>query len=280
MREKSICSADNPTFKSFLKLTSAHGIKKEGMAILSGPKQTKEVLRDFPEKCAGVIISTTFKQAPPETGVGIPSFILSPDLFRRVDLFNTEKPLLLIKVPLLPDFKTNVKTNGCTLLVPFQDPANVGAVIRTAAAFDVPKVVMMKESAHPYHPKALRTAGSSLFRIPLFKGPGLDQIGKTGTPIITLSPSGQDVETFRFPPSFCLVPGLEGTGLPDSLGKTTSIRIPMRKDVDSLNAAMATGIALYLWKREIRTGPKKGRSAKKTTRKKTNSGGLYHDGRK
>ncbi len=202
MKEKSICSADNPTFKSFLKLTSAHGIKKEGMAILSGPKQTKEVLRDFPEKCAGVITSTTFKQAPPEAGVGIPSFILSPDLFRRVDLFNTEKPLLLIKVPLLPDFKTNVKTNGCTLLVPFQDPANVGAVIRTAAAFDVPKVVMMKESAHPYHPKALRTAGSSLFRIPLFKGPGTGSNRKNGNTDHHAFPFRTGCGDFSFPSLF------------------------------------------------------------------------------
>ena len=93
MREKSIRSADNPTFKSFLKLTSAHGIKKAGTAILSGPKQTKEVLRDFPEKCTGIIGCTTFTQSPPEPETGIPAFILSPDLFRRIDLFNTEQPL-------------------------------------------------------------------------------------------------------------------------------------------------------------------------------------------
>ena len=257
MTEKTIHSANNPTFKSFIKLTSAHGIKKEGMAILSGPKQTKEVLRDFPEKCAGIIWSTAIKKAPPEPKTGVPGFILSPDLFRRIDLFNTEQPLLLVKVPPLPEFNIRAKTSGCTLLVPFQDPANVGAVIRTAAAFGVSKVVMTKESAHPFHPRALRAAGSNLFRVPLFKGPGLDEMDGTSTRMITLSPGGRNLEDFRFPPSFCLVPGLEGTGLPDSLRKTTSIGIPMRKDVDSLNAATATGIALYLWKRGIRTGPKK-----------------------
>lgn len=258
MREKNICSADNPTFKSFLKLTSAHGIKKGGVAILSGPKQTKEVLRDFPEKCTGIITCATFEQLPLETEIGIPSFALSPDLFRRIDLFNTGHPLLLVKVPPLPDFNARVRTHGCTLLIPFQDPANVGAVIRTAAAFGVSRVVMMKESAHPFHPRALRAAGSNLFRVPLFKGPELAEIECTGTQqIVTLSPKGQDVEDFRFPPSFCLVPGLEGPGLPDSLRNTTSICIPMRKDVDSLNAAMATGIALYLWRKEIGTGSNK-----------------------
>ena len=264
MRETRICSTDNPTFKSFLKLTRAHGIKKDGMAILSGPKQTREVIRDFPERCVGIISCTTFKRVPPEPETPFPSFVLTPDLFGRIDLFNTGQPLLLIRFNPLPSFNTMVKTDGCTLLIPFQDPANVGAVIRTAAAFGVSGAVMMKEAAHPFHPRAVRAAGSNIFRIPLFKGPELVGIERTGITAIYLSPKGQDVGNFRFPPSFCLVPGLEGPGLPESLQNRTSIRIPMGKDVDSLNAAMATGIALYMWRKGIQKGlTKKGNNPKK-----------------
>jgi tRNA(Leu) C34 or U34 (ribose-2'-O)-methylase TrmL len=256
MKETRICSPDNPTFKSFLKLTRAHGIKKGGMALLSGPKQTREVLRDFPEKCAGIISCTAFKQVPLEPEAMFPSFVLSPGLFRQIDLFNTGKPLLLVKVQTLPDYSFMMETEGCTLLIPFQDPANVGAVIRTAAAFSVTRVVMMKEAAHPFHPRAMRAAGSNLFRIPLFSGPELGRIERMGGQIITLSPQGQDVGDFQFPPSFCLVPGLEGPGLPESLRNAISICVPMRKGVESLNAAMATGIALYMWRKGIQTGEK------------------------
>ncbi len=252
MREICIESVENPTFKSFLKLTGARGIKKGGLAILSGAKQIREVLRDFPERCTGIIGCKTIEKALPESAMAISSFMLSPDLFRQIDLFHTGHPLLLIKLPSLPDFDAGAKITGCTLLIPFQDPANVGAVIRTAAAFGVSQIVMTRESALPFHPKALRAAGSHVFRVPLFKGPALTEIETAGTPIITLSLDGKDVEGFRFPPSFWLIPGLEGPGLPENLRHTTGIRIPMEKKVDSLNAAMATGIALYLWRKTVR----------------------------
>ena len=61
--------------------------------------------------------------------------------------------------------------DGCTLFVPFQDPENVGAVIRSAAAFGVARVVLLREAAHPFHPRSSRAAGPALFQVPLQVGP-------------------------------------------------------------------------------------------------------------
>ena len=120
---------------------------------------------------------------------------------------------------------------GCTLCVPFQDPVNVGAVIRTAAAFGVQGIVLLREAAHPFLPKALRASGGTVFTVPFFSGPALGDLRIEGAPVIVLSPDGDDVETYRFPPAFCLVPGLEGQGLPRHLDRTVTLSIPMEPKV-------------------------------------------------
>ena len=221
------------------------------MALLSGPKQTEEVLREFPGRCAGVIF--TEDHALPsvaETG-RIPGYRLSRELFRQVDLFDTGQPVLIVSFRIFPQLVDQEWPPGCTLCIPFQDPANVGSVIRAAAGLGVSRVVILKEAAHPFHPKSVRVAGSNIFRVPLFEGPPLKQMESLQVPMITLSPRGEDVAGYRFPSSFCLIPGLEGPGIPKCLRRAASLAIPMKNGVESLNAAMATGVVLYLWQRGL-----------------------------
>lgn len=251
---KEVASENNPTFKTFLRLTKARGIKKYGLSLLSGLKQVREVLTEFPDRCVGIILSDQLEQPPVTARKEILSYHLGPDLFRRIDIFDTRKPILIVSVEPFPQFTDDLWAPGCTLCVPFQDPANVGAVIRSAAAFGVSRVVVLKEAAHPFHPKSFRVAGSNLLRIPLLEGPLLEGLNIDKLPMITLSPKGEDIRDYRFPPSFCLVPGMEGPGLSDQLKDTTALSIPMEPGVESLNAAMATGIALYLWRSKVGRG--------------------------
>jgi len=128
----------------------------------------------------------------------------------------------------------------------------VGAVIRSAAAFGVSEIVMLKEAAHPFLPKSVRVAGSALFRVPLFQGPSLDGFEVSdGSVVVTLTPDGNDIGVYRFPDNFCMVSGLEGPGLPENLREATALAIPMEPGVESINAALATGIALYLWQSRL-----------------------------
>jgi TrmH family RNA methyltransferase len=128
----------------------------------------------------------------------------------------------------------------------------VGAVIRSAAAFGVSRVVMLEQAAHPFLPKSARVAGSALFRVPLFQGPSLDEFKVSDGPVVTLSPDGKDIGVYRFPDTFCMVSGLEGSGLPENLREATALAIPIEPGVESINAALATGIALYLWRNRLK----------------------------
>jgi tRNA G18 (ribose-2'-O)-methylase SpoU len=96
----------------------------------------------------------------------------------------------------------------------------VGAVIRSAAAFGVSRVVVLKEAAHPFHHKSVRAAGSAILRVSLWEGPSIKELEKTKAPLVSLSPGGKDIARYKFPSTFGLLPGLEGPGLPESLRHT------------------------------------------------------------
>jgi tRNA G18 (ribose-2'-O)-methylase SpoU len=247
-RVRDIVSHHNPTFRRLKRLLKAQGVDKYRQTLMAGRKHIREVLREFPGQCAGVIVSQKGSIPPEISTKDLTVYRLDPKLFREIDEVGTNHPILLVHTAPLEEWTDDRWPPGCTLFVPFQDPGNVGAVIRSAVAFGVPRAVLLAEAAHPFHPKSVRGAGSTLFRIELLKGPSIKQLRGTKFPLITLSPEGRNIKKFRFPRIFGLVPGVEGPGIPNEIDASTSLAVPMEGGVESLNAAMATGIVLYLWR--------------------------------
>jgi 16S rRNA (guanine527-N7)-methyltransferase len=244
---REITSAGNPTFKQCRELLGGSGIRKRGEALLAGSRIRAEVLAQDPEQVLGWL---TDSQGPPPPSFSIPWLRLSAPLFQELDVSGTRAPLLLVKIPASPPWSDGDPwPMGCTLFVPFQDPENVGTVIRSAAAFGVPRVVLLREAAHPFLPRSSRAAGPALFRVPLFQGPRLADLHVTHAPLIALDPTGPELSQAPFPDRFGLVVGVEGPGLPAHLRAGPSRRIAMQPGVESLNAAAATAIALYVWSR-------------------------------
>lgn len=247
MKTIEISSAENATFKGFLNLSRSREIKKQQKAILSGHRSIREVLNEFPDQCAGIIYTESLSLPDTSLMDRFPCYRLSPELFQQVDSFGTRHPLLLVRAAPFEPVQSGHDLAGCTLCIPFQDPANVGATIRAAAAFGVSRVLVLREAAHPFHPKSLRAAGSNVFRVPICQGPSLYDLYEIQTDMVVMKPQGKDIARFHFPNSFWLVPGLEGPGLPENITDKDHISIPMAEGVESLNAAMATGIVLYAW---------------------------------
>ena len=248
---KKIESEHNDTFKELKKLLTGRGIKKQQKALVAGAKQVREIIRDFPERC-DAWISQDSQSPPPEDAPGAMAWYqLSPQLFQALDVNGTRSPLLLVTTPRIGKWQHyDCFPEGCTLLVPFQDPENVGTVIRSAVGFGVKTMVLLAESAHPYHPKAIRASGGAVLYASLYQGPSIADL-PADLPIVALSGEGRDIAEFSFPSAFGLLPGVEGTGLPDHL-RAGALKIPVSDCVESLNAATATGIALYLWSRSDR----------------------------
>ena len=132
---------------------------------------------------------------PPEgLGAGVSWLRLDAALYRELDVSGTGGPLLLARVPEMAAWSdADPWPDGCTLFIPFQDPENVGAVLRSAAAFGVARAVLLREAAHPFHPKAIRAAGPAVFQVPLLSGPSIDALTGDLVPIIPLDVDGPDL---------------------------------------------------------------------------------------
>lgn len=247
-RVKRIESEQNDTFKTLKRVLQGRGIRKEGRAILAGSKPVQETLRDFPGRCLGWVTPGENHPPPPVENPEFTWFQLERSLFEQLDIFGTGSPLLVVDVPPLPRWNASDELPaGCSVLVPFQDPENVGAVIRSSAAFGATQVILLAESAHPFHPKSLRASGGAVLRVRLLEGPSIHEL-PSELPLVALSTEGRDVGSFSFPDRFALLPGLEGPGLPESF-RDRALKIPIRSGVESLNAATALAIVLYLWSR-------------------------------
>ena len=245
---RTINSDQNPHYKELKRLLTGRGVRKAGRALASGEKLVTEILSAHPRLCLAWVSGP--EQPPPETAAGLEWYQLAPDLLKEVDLFGTRSALLLIRLPQMPSWAPPEGfPAGASVLIPFQDPENVGAAIRSAAAFGAAQAILLAESAHPFHPKALRASGGAVLSLPLRPGPALAAL-PSDLPIVALSAEGSDIRQAQFPPAFGLLAGMEGPGLP-AAWRRHAVRIPIRPEVDSLNAAAATAVALYEWKRRV-----------------------------
>jgi 16S rRNA (guanine527-N7)-methyltransferase len=249
-RVVALASEQNTRFKALKKLLTGRGLKKAGKAIVSGARPIEELMGRYPQRCLAWMTSGTSQPPPAGAPAGMEWIQLADPLFQALDIFGTGSPLLLFDTPAIkPWTPDEVFPQGCTLLVPFQDPENIGAVIRSAAAFGVAQVILLAESAHPYHPKALRAAGGTTPHVTLRQGPSIKTL-PGDLPIFPLSAKGRDLYGVKFPPAFGLLVGMEGEGVPDRW-RRSAVRIPIDAAVESLNAATAAGIALYAWRQKI-----------------------------
>jgi 16S rRNA (guanine527-N7)-methyltransferase len=240
-----IASRANSRFKGFLKLHQGRNIKKSGETLASGRKIVKEICLNHPGLIKGALVKNLSElddfAFPPEVEI----ILLRPEIFPLIDVFGTGPPLLLLKTPEIGELDPFLPFKGPRLFVPFQDPVNVGSVVRTAAALGA-GLVLLKEAANPFHPKALRVSGPTLFSAALLRGPSLSSLKDLNLPnLYALSARGRDI--YRFEPesdSLNLAMGLEGPGLDEFFPPEKRLSIPMTPQAESLNATAAAAMAL------------------------------------
>ena len=137
-----------------------------------------------------------------------------------------------------------------------QDPGNVGTILRTIDAAGFTGLMLDRESADAFSPKALRASMGAAFRIPIRLSGKLaeDLQALSGFAILAGSLQGSPFfERPRLGPRVCLLIGNEGAGLSEAIQRLATLRVklPMPGRAESLNAALAAGIMMYDF---VRTG--------------------------
>jgi 23S rRNA (guanosine2251-2'-O)-methyltransferase len=135
------------------------------------------------------------------------------------------------------------------------DPRNLGAIVRSAAAFGAQGVVVPERRAAGVTGSAWKASAGTLAHVPVARATNLTRAltayRKAGCTVIGLAADG-DVQLTSLPHDVAgdplvIVIGGEGHGLSRLVGETCDhiVSIPMAADTESLNAAVAAGIALY-----------------------------------
>lgn len=243
-----IHSADNPKFHYLKKLISNAGFRaSEPLFVLDHPRSILELIQKQPSSIHALLFNDVFSPIPNFPG---DQWQFSSRLWEKLSSTPSPQPLMaLLKKPLL-DEQLSLFTTAKLLvgLDRIQDPGNAGAIVRSAIAFGADGVLFFEGSASPYHPQTLRGMAGNCFDIPLVscsKSAILPYL--EGWHIAGLDPVATTSIDAAFSHSkTLLVLGSEGQGLSGGFDQLSTYVIPMKKQIESLNVAVAAGIALFI----------------------------------
>ena len=248
-----IDSPSNPRIKEAL-----HAVECGDRLLLEGARALGEAL------AAGVVVTDVFFDGAGDAGApdlaaraaerGATSVPVSTKVLGRLSDLPSARGIVALAEPPRRTL-ADVALSGDSLVVLLdgvQDPANVGAVLRSAEAFGAEGVVLTPDCASPFSPKALRASALSALRLPL--APGVEAGAALawavrGGAVIAAAETrgGEPPEALRAVRPLVLVIGSEGRGISAALGTGVSRRvtIPLAASVESLNAAVAAGVLLH-----------------------------------
>jgi len=167
----------------------------------------------------------------------------------RITYAAVKKPVFdILKMDLTGGSQTFVLCDGV------QNPGNLGAILRTAAAFDVNAVLLYGESVDPFNPKVVRASSGAVVEIPVFSVDldTIDLLKIKGFKLLISSPSSKNGANSSMLGSLGAQPsilafGSEGRGISQDIKDIAdgSFFISTSEKVESLNVTAAAAIALY-----------------------------------
>ena len=243
--EEKISSRKNPLLQQVKKLLSSRAERrKQGLFVGDGTKLLEEAVKYWPGLQTAILSEGVQAQVPE----GVRVVRVPEEVMAYISPMETPQGALFLgKLPEKAEF---VPKKGMLILDGVQDPGNVGTILRTADAMDVP-VVLLDGCADPWSWKVIRSTMGAVFRVPVVQASWdevLQKCREAGIPIgvTALSDRAVDIRNANIS-DMALVIGSEGRGVRQEVldNADQELIIPMNPHCESLNAAIAAAIVMW-----------------------------------
>lgn len=256
-----VVSAANPTLKLLRSLHAKKHRQETGLFLAEGARCAIEAAEQgaWPEilACTGAALERPAVRAliAEAAGRGARVVRTSEALLTQVTRRDNPQTLVGAYRQRWTELDALAGARRYVALESIRDPGNLGTILRTADAAGAGGVILLAGGCDPFSVEAVRASMGSVFAVPVVRaevGAFLAWRAQSAIALIGLSLTGSGrMEEVSASGAACLLMGNEQSGLPALLEEACDarVRLPMAGAADSLNLAIATGVALYgLWR--------------------------------
>ena len=251
-----ITTIQNKQIKQIMKLKkNARERRKQQLFLVEGIRMFTEIPEQYLYK---VYASEDFYKEHQAVFEGMEVELVSDQVMKEISDTMTPQGVLALVRMLEYSLEDLLQQENPLLLVleNLQDPGNLGTILRTGEGAGINGIIMSRETVDIYNPKVTRSTMGSIFRVPFVYVDDLFEVIKMmkDRNITTYAAhlNGTDYTRESYTSGTAFLIGNEGNGLTDELTDNAQkkIKIPMCGRVESLNAAMASGLLVYEARRQ------------------------------
>ena len=264
MAVERISRADDPRVAAYRAVRDGELVRSRGLFVAEGRLIVRRLVEDGRYDVQSVLVNDAalrdLESAIAGLSAEVPIFVSDAKELAEIAGYDVHRGCLAL-VHRRPDMTVAellAPARALVVLEAVSNADNVGGVFRNAAAFGVGGVLLSPTCCDPLYRKAIRTSMGATLRVPFARAdagdwPGvLARVRAAGFTLLALTPREPSDTLDAFATRargtrVALILGTEGAGLTPAVEAAADhrVRIPISDRVDSLNIAVAAGIALY-----------------------------------
>jgi tRNA G18 (ribose-2'-O)-methylase SpoU len=254
--------ASDPRLADYVRLTDVHLRRSleapSGLFVAEGERVIRRAIGvGYPVRSLLITRDKLAVYADLAASCPGPVYLVEPEVAEELTGYRVHRGALAsmqrLPLPSVPGVTTGARR--IVVLEDIVDHTNVGAIFRCVAALGFDAVVLAPRCADPLYRRSVRVSMGAVFAVPYARmtdwRDGLGELRSAGFRLLALTPAPDAVPIGDVPAEpgdrLALLLGTEGDGLTARWRDQAdvSVRIPMRRGVDSLNVASAAAIACY-----------------------------------